>query len=67
MKPMVVKVLGAAMILLAAIGSLTTWSAVRTVNDGPVYLVVNIVLTIAGVLTVFIGYRLERKHSSGAK
>ena len=56
---MVVKVLGAAMILLAAIGSLTGWSAVRTVNDGPVYLVVNIVLTIAGVLTIFIGYRLE--------
>ena len=55
------------MILLAAIGSLTGWSAVRTVNDGPVYLVVNIVLTIAGVLTIFIGYRLERKHSSGAK
>jgi UPF0716 family protein affecting phage T7 exclusion len=67
MKPMVVKVLGAAMLLLAAVGSLSGWSAVRTADDGVVYLLANIVLSIAGVLTVFIGYRLGRKHSSGAK
>ena len=64
---MTVKVFGAVLVLLAAIGSAISWSAVRTASDGPIYLVVNIVLTIAGVLVLFGGYRLERKHSSGAK
>lgn len=65
MKPGRLKALGTAMLLLALVGSLSSFSAVLAGGDGLAFLVVNLILFVAGLLTLRLGYRRARNEDLG--